>query len=81
MRRLIPILVWTVIFHHKGHTHPFFGPLQGCSGIFVIDSHGLEQTFYQIRLTVQDEGIPLGDEGRLTGTRSIALFPRGESER
>ena len=74
-------LVWTVIFHHKGHTHPFFGPLQGCSGIFVIDSHGLEQTFYQIRLTVQDEGMPLGEEGRLTGTRSIALFPRGESER
>ena len=52
----------------------------GCSGIFVIDSHGLEQAFYQIRLTVQDEGMPLGDEGRLTGTRSIALFPRGESE-
>ena len=32
--------VWTVIFHHKGHTHPFLGPIQGCSGLFVIDSHG-----------------------------------------
>ena len=74
--------VWTVIFHHKGHTHPFLGPLQGsCSGIFVTDSHGEEQTFYQIRLTVQDEGMPLGDEGKLTGTRSIALFPRDGSKR
>ena len=72
---------WTVIFHHKGHTHPFLGPLQGCSGIFVIDSHDLKQTFYQIRLTVQDEGMPIGDEGKLTGTRSIALFPRDGSNR
>ena len=77
---LIPCqqFVWTVIFHHKGHTHPFLGPLQGCSGIFVIDSHGEEQTFYQLSLTVQDEGMPLGDDGKLTGTRSIALFPRDE---
>ena len=73
--------VWTVLFHHKGHTHPFLGPIQGCSGIFVIDSHGVEQTFYQISLTVQDEGMPLGDEGKLTSTRSIALFPRDGSNR
>lgn len=69
--------VWSVIFHHKGHTHPFLGPLQGsCSGVFVVNSHGEEQTFYEISLTVQDEGMPLGDEGQLTGTQSISLFPR-----
>ena len=68
---------WSVIFHHKGHTHPFLGPLEGnCSGSFVIDSHGEDQTFYEIRLTVEDNGRPLGVEGRLTATRAIALFPR-----
>jgi len=71
--------VWTVIFHHKGHTHPFLGPLHGCSGIFVIDSHGEEQTFYELSLTVRDEGMPLGDDGKLTGTQSIVLFPRDGS--
>ncbi len=69
--------VWTVIFHHKGHTHPFLGPIQGsCSGLFVVNSHGEEQTFYEISLTVHDDGIPLGNEGKLTGTQSISLFPR-----
>ena len=73
---------WAVIFHHKGHSHPFLGPLQGsCRGSFVIDSHGEEQTFYEIRLIVQDKGIPLGDEGKLMGTRSVALFPRDGSQR
>ena len=68
--------VWRVFFHHKGHTHPFLGPVQGCHGIFVIDSHGVEETFYRLSLTVQDEGTPLGDEGKLTGTQSIELLPR-----
>ena len=72
--------VWTVIFHHKGHTHPFLGPVQGCSGLFVIDSHGVEQTFYELRLTVQDTGLPLGDDGKLTGTRAITMFPMDNSK-
>lgn len=71
--------VWTVIFHHKGHAHPFLGPVQGCSGLFVIDSHGVEQTFYELRLTVQDTGLPLGDDGKLTGTRAITMFPMDNS--
>ncbi len=75
---LIPCqrMVWTVIFHHKGHTHPFLGPIQGCSGVFVINSHGVEQTFYEITVTADDRGVPLGETGTLSGTRSIFLFPR-----
>ena len=80
---LIPCrqFVWKVIFHHKGHTHPFLGPLQDCSGIFVIDSHGVEQTFYEVQLTVEDTGTPLGANGVLTGTRSVTLLPEAESRR
>ena len=64
-------------FHHLGHTHPFLGPLQGaCEGSFVINSHGQEQTFYEIQLTVEDDGTPLGEAGTLIGTTSIEIFPR-----
>jgi len=70
-------LTWTVIFHHLGHTHPFLGPLRGiCEGGFVADPHGEEQTFYEIQLTVEDTGNPLGPTGILTGTQSIEIFPR-----
>ena len=73
---------WRVIFHHLGHTHPFLGPLQGaCEGSFVINSHGQEQTFYEIQLTVEDDGTPLGEAGTLIGTTSIEIFPRGVSLR
>ena len=70
-------LTWTVIFHHLGHTHPFLGPLQGiCEGDFRADSHGEEQTFFEIQLTVQDTGDPLGPTGTLTGTESVDILPR-----
>ena len=70
-------IAWRVIFHHKGHTHPFLGPLEGtCEGSFVIDSHGEEQTFFEIRLTVSDTGAPLENGGALTGTQSIEIYPR-----
>ncbi len=72
---------WTVIFHHLGHTHPFLGPLQGiCNGGFETDPHREEQTFYEIQLTVEDIGEPLGPTGVLTGTQSIEIFPRASSE-
>ncbi len=74
-------ITWTIIFHHLGHTHPFLGPLQGiCEGGFEADPHGEEQTFYEIRLTVEDIGEPLGSTGVLTGTQSVEIFPRASSE-
>jgi hypothetical protein len=70
-------LTWTVIFHHLGHTHPFLGPLQGiCEGNFVADPHGEEQTFFEIQLTMEDTGEPLGSTGILTSTQSVEIFPR-----
>ena len=67
---------WRVIFHHLGHTHPFLGPVQGsCEGSLVIDSHGVNETSYEIQLTVEDTGMPLGPAGKLRGSRSIEIFP------
>jgi hypothetical protein len=70
-------LTWTVIFHHKGHTHPYLSPLRGfCEGSFVANPHGEEETFFEIQLTVEDTGAPLGSSGILTGTQSVEIFPR-----
>jgi len=70
-------LTWTVTLHHLGHTHPFLGPLQGiCKGGFTADPHGEERTFYEIQLSVEDVGEPLGPTGVLTGAQSIEIFPR-----
>lgn len=67
---------WRVIFHHLGHTHPFLGPVQGsCEGSFVIDSNAVSEAFYEIQLTVEDTGMPLGPAGKLRGSRSIQIFP------
>jgi glucose/arabinose dehydrogenase len=69
-------LSWRVIFHHRGHTHPFLGPLQGiCEGSFVIESHGEVETFFEIQLTAEDRGEPLGDSGKLAGMRSVFIYP------
>ena len=74
-------LTWTVIFHHLGHTHPFLGPVGGtCEGVFRADPHGEEQTFFEIQLTVEDTGNPLGPTGVLTGTQSIEIYPRSTAE-
>lgn len=72
-------LRWRVIFHHRGHIHPFL-ILQGtCNGTFVINSHGEEDTFYEILLTVEDSGHPLGTAGALPGTASLAIHPRSQA--
>jgi hypothetical protein len=42
----------------------------------VADPHGEEQTFYEIQLSVEDTGDPLGPMGILTGTQSLEIFPR-----
>ena len=52
------------------------GPVQGsCDGSFVIDSHAVSEAFYEIQLTVEDTGVPLGPAGKLRGSRSIQIFP------
>jgi len=69
-------LAWRVIFHHLLHVHPFLITQGACQGSFVINSHGEEQTFYEILLTVEDSGGPLGKAGALTGTASLPIHPR-----
>jgi glucose/arabinose dehydrogenase len=69
-------LAWRVIFHHLGHVHPFFSLQGSCSGTFVINSHGEQETFYEVVLTVEDSGRPLGAPATLTGTASLAIHPR-----
>jgi glucose/arabinose dehydrogenase len=71
------VFTWNVIFHHLGHTHPFLGPLEGvCGSRFQVDSHGEEQIFYEIRLTVKDDGSGLGPAGSLTGVHSVEVRPQ-----
>lgn len=66
---------WRVVLHHREHTHPFLGPLQGmCGGSFVAVRHELPN-FYEVQLSVEDSGVPLGPQGTLTGTRSVAIPP------
>ena len=66
---------WRVVLHHREHTHPFLGPLQGiCAGSFVAVRHELPN-FYEVQLSVEDSGVPLGPQGTLTGTRSVTIPP------
>ena len=68
---------WRILFHHLGHAHPFLGPIEGvCEDTFIVDSHGEEQIWYEIRLTVKDTGQPLGGVGVLEGVTSVEVFPR-----
>jgi glucose/arabinose dehydrogenase len=69
---------WTVVLHHKDHTHPFLGPVQGvCNGSFVAVKHSdTGVAYFEIRLDVSDEGAPLGHEGTLVGSRSVLIRPR-----
>ncbi len=68
---------WRIVFHHLGHTHPFLGPIEGvCEDTFIVDTHGEDQVWYEIRLTVKDTGQPLGVVGVLEGVTSVEIFPR-----
>ena len=70
-------LTWTIIFHHRGHTHPYLSPRRGtCEGDFVANPHGEEETFFEVQLTVEDTGAPLGSSGILIGMQSVEIFPR-----
>ena len=73
---------WRVLLHHVppggtvGHIHPWLGPLAGvCKGSFEAASHEDDNVYYEIILNVTDSGKPLGDSGKLTGTRSIVIRP------
>jgi glucose/arabinose dehydrogenase len=67
---------WFVAFHHADHTHPYLGPIQGvCGGSFQTATVGetATDTFYRIRLDVEDTGVPLGPGAELTGSRSVDI--------
>ncbi len=69
---------WTVVFHHHEHTHPFLGPIQGnCGGSFETAKSGETDpdTWYEIRLDVEDTGLPLGPGAELTGSSSVEIHP------
>jgi PKD repeat protein len=69
---------WTVSLHHESHAHPFLGPIEGsCNGSFTTAERGetSADTYYEIQLTVKDQGIPLGAQGTLNGSRSIEIRP------
>lgn len=69
-------LTWRVVFHHKGHTHPFLGPLQGtCSGSFRIESHGQTGTYFAIHLAASDAGTPLGVDAALSAQARTEIHP------
>src|SRR5262249_28770553 len=72
---------WTVILHHKDHTHPFKGPLQGiCSGVFVTVNHGEDPStvYFEVHLDVADSGVPLGPAWVLVGSDvAIVRNPQG----
>jgi glucose/arabinose dehydrogenase len=73
---------WKVTLHHETHVHPFLGPIQGnCSGSFVTAERGetSADTHYEVVLTVQDGGSPLGSSATLSGSHSIELRPNTSS--
>ena len=70
----------SLFFDRNLKTSPL-GPVGGtCEGVFRADPHGEEQTFFEIQLTVEDTGNPLGPTGVLTGTQSIEIYPRSSAE-
>ncbi|MDA1183546.1 MAG: PKD domain-containing protein [Acidobacteria bacterium] len=76
---LIPCarLTWTVFRRHLRHTHPFFGPVYGaCDGSFTIRSEGESQSSFEILLSVDDTGAPLGTVGVLTAEAAVRIYPR-----
>jgi glucose/arabinose dehydrogenase/regulation of enolase protein 1 (concanavalin A-like superfamily) len=62
---------WTVVFHHADHIHPFLGPITGVTGgTFTIPrvSDNIDTTWYEIQLTVTDQG-------GLSHTSSVNIRP------
>ena len=48
---------WTILFHHRDHTHPFMGPINGVTGgSFTVPTLGETDSnvWYRIYLTVTD---------------------------
>jgi len=69
---------WQVLFHHNDHAHPYLGPIQGnCSGSFATATRGETETnvWYEVRLSVQDSGQPLGAAGELAHAQSVDVLP------
>jgi glucose/arabinose dehydrogenase len=81
-------LNWKVTLHHLEHTHPFLGPLQGiCDGVFTIpaDLSGHKSTdkdvYFEISLSAEDTGVPMGPRGTLAGTTSVLIRPGAREPR
>jgi PKD repeat protein len=77
---------WRVIVHHLEHTHPFLGPTQGaCQGTFVVPAevsgHRTTESdiHFEINLSVEDTGAPLGASGILSGTAAVLIRPAANS--
>jgi len=69
---------WLVVFRHADHTHPFLGPIEGvCAGSFVTATVGetAVDVGYEVRLTVEDTGAPLGPQAVLEGVESVEVAP------
>jgi glucose/arabinose dehydrogenase len=69
---------WQILFHHNDHVHAYLGPIQGaCNGSFVTATRGETETsvWYEVRLTVEDSGQPIGATGKLTGHSSVDVHP------
>ncbi len=69
---------WQVVFHHNTHTHPFLGPTSGsCSGSFTVPFLGERDPdqWFEVRLTVEDEGVPLGAGAKLSGSHAVQIRP------
>jgi len=86
-------LSWQVLLLHGGHTHPYYGPVQGTSGSFTIPStgHSPEATSYQIELEARDSSglvsrivrslAPTPSTVRVhTAPSGIPVYVDGESE-
>jgi glucose/arabinose dehydrogenase len=79
---------WKVVLHHLEHTHPFLGPVQGvCQGTFTIPTnlsgHSVmdRDVYFEVNLSAQDTGVPLGPGGILAGTTSVSIRPGAREPR
>jgi glucose/arabinose dehydrogenase len=69
---------WMVLFHHAGQVSLVQGPQQGsCGATFEVPLHAdpTANQWYEIRLTVEDTGNPVGTDGRLTGIDAVEIRP------